>query len=112
MKEETHSPSAASSSPFTSLRRSTRSLTSSKSKVPDLSSSDVLETPSKKPKIKAPQTPISSALTVAITPKSSTKKPMPVLALEKPHPAPLKWEEQYRLIERMRNGLIAPVDDM
>jgi endonuclease-3 len=45
------------------------------------------------------------------TPKSSAKK-LPQLALEKPHKAPEKWEEQYRLIERMRKGIIAPVDDM
>jgi len=45
------------------------------------------------------------------TPKSSAKK-LPQLALEKPHKAPDKWEEQYRLIERMRKGIIAPVDNM
>jgi len=45
------------------------------------------------------------------TPKSSSKK-LPQLALEKPHKAPEKWEEQYRLIERMRKGIIAPVDNM
>jgi len=45
------------------------------------------------------------------TPKSSAKK-LPQLALDKPHKAPDKWEEQYRLIERMRKGIIAPVDNM
>lgn len=45
------------------------------------------------------------------TPKSS-KKPFPQLALDKPHAAPARWEEQYRLIERMRKGIVAPVDDM
>jgi endonuclease-3 len=37
---------------------------------------------------------------------------MPLPKLEKPHPAPARWEEQYRLIERMRKGIVAPVDDM
>ena len=37
---------------------------------------------------------------------------MPQLALEKPHPEPPKWREQYGLIERMRKGIVAPVDDM
>jgi endonuclease-3 len=45
------------------------------------------------------------------TPKSSAKK-LPQLALENPHKAPEKWEEQYRLIEKMRRGIVAPVDDM
>ncbi|WWD16910.1 hypothetical protein CI109_101342 [Kwoniella shandongensis] len=46
------------------------------------------------------------------TPRSASKKPLPQVALAKPHPAPAKWEEQYRLIERMRKGIVAPVDDM
>lgn len=48
------------------------------------------------------------------TPKSkrAKSKPMPVLALDKPHPEPPRWKEQYRLIERMRKGIVAPVDDM
>ncbi|EIW66237.1 hypothetical protein TREMEDRAFT_23302, partial [Tremella mesenterica DSM 1558] len=33
-------------------------------------------------------------------------------ALEKPHPAPPKWKEQYDLIKRMREGIVAPVDEM
>ncbi|WVO17159.1 hypothetical protein L204_104851 [Cryptococcus depauperatus] len=45
------------------------------------------------------------------TPKSA-KKPIPLSALSKPHPAPANWEEQYRLIEQMRRGIVAPVDDM
>ena len=45
------------------------------------------------------------------TPKSSAKK-LPQLALEKPHKAPDRWEEQYRLIARMREGIVAPVDNM
>jgi hypothetical protein len=39
-------------------------------------------------------------------------KVLPQVKLDKPHPAPLKWREQYALIERMRKGIIAPVDDM
>jgi endonuclease-3 len=54
---------------------------------------------------------IKPSVTTPKTPKSS-KKPFPQVALEKPHPAPARWEEQYRLIERMRKGIIAPVDDM
>jgi hypothetical protein len=34
------------------------------------------------------------------------------MSLAKPHPAPARWEEQYRLIEQMRMGIVAPVDDM
>jgi endonuclease-3 len=45
-------------------------------------------------------------------PKTTPKKALPLLALEKPHPEPAKWREQYRLIEHMRKGIIAPVDDM
>lgn len=46
------------------------------------------------------------------TPKTTPKKALPLLALEKPHPEPAKWREQYRLIEHMRKGIIAPVDDV
>lgn len=45
------------------------------------------------------------------TPRSSSKK-LPQLALDKPHKEPERWREQYRLIERMRRGIVAPVDDM
>lgn len=49
----------------------------------------------------------------AATPQSGKKaKPFPQLALDKPHPEPPRWREQYRLIERMRKGIVAPVDDM
>ncbi|WWC87459.1 uncharacterized protein L201_002348 [Kwoniella dendrophila CBS 6074] len=44
--------------------------------------------------------------------KTPRKKPLPQLFLDKPHPAPPKWEEQYKLIEHMRKGIIAPVDNM
>lgn len=62
-----------------------------------------------KPDIKTPVK--SENRQTMATPKSSAKK-LPQLALEKPHKAPDKWEEQYRLIERMRKGIIAPVDNM
>jgi endonuclease-3 len=60
-----------------------------------------------------PLTPLRSVqdTTKKSTPKSS-KKPVIQLALDKPHPAPPKWEEQYRLIKKMREGIIAPVDNM
>ncbi|KAL7421469.1 alpha,alpha-trehalase nth1 [Cryptotrichosporon argae] len=45
------------------------------------------------------------------TPRSA-KKSQVTAARTKAHPAPAKWEEQYRLIERMRAGIVAPVDDM
>ncbi|OCF34089.1 endonuclease III [Kwoniella heveanensis BCC8398] len=61
--------------------------------------------------IAGPSTPSGSAASPR-TPKSASKKPFPQLALDKPHPAPARWEEQYRLIERMRKGIIAPVDNM
>lgn len=44
--------------------------------------------------------------------KSPAKKPLPQVALAKPHSAPAKWEEQYHLIEKMRRGFVAPVDEM
>lgn len=62
-----------------------------------------------KPDIKTPVK--SEDRPTMATPKSSAKK-LPQLALEKPHKAPDKWGEQYRLIERMRKGIIAPVDNM
>jgi hypothetical protein len=57
------------------------------------------------------KTPLKLERPILATPKSSTKK-LPQLALEKPHKAPDRWEEQYQLIERMRKGIIAPVDNM
>jgi endonuclease-3 len=108
-----------------SLRRSTRSTPlgkngdSSKTTL-DVSSyayAPVTPSPRKRAKIEhidvKPElkTPVKSERPILATPKSSTKK-LPQLALEKPHKAPDRWEEQYRLIERMRKGIIAPVDDM
>ena len=90
-----------------SLRRSTRSSTTL-----DLSSDAYIpSTPRKKPKSSPPPEPITPPPRPPITPQSSSKK-LPQLALDRPHPAPSRWQEQYRLIERMRAGIIAPVDDM
>ncbi|ORY26058.1 DNA glycosylase [Naematelia encephala] len=123
LKAEHVSPSP-SSSPFTSLRRSTRSTTSQTTAtstappqnfVPavDLSSyAHIPATPSPRKKIKLEHPDTPSTPKKASTPKSVTKKPLPQVALAKPHPAPPKWEEQYRLIDRMRKGIVAPVDNM
>lgn len=47
------------------------------------------------------------------TPKSKSGTPkMPMAKREKAHPEPAKWYEQYKLIERMRGGIKAPVDTM
>ncbi|KAK4688175.1 endonuclease III, partial [Tremellales sp. Uapishka_1] len=97
-----------------SLRRKTRS--SDGAAKLDLSAytyNPTTPSPRKKPKLE-PSTPVASAsdLDTKPKPKSASKKPVIQLALEKPHPAPPKWEAQYNLIKRMREGLIAPVDDM
>ena len=127
------------STTFTTLRRITRSVTTTTNDSPadplDLSSYAYASTPPRKraraskgaststevkiessvssvePKVDGPMTP-ELVERPSLTPRSSSKKPMPKLALDKPHPAPAKWEEQYRLIDRMRKGIIAPVDDM
>lgn len=78
---------------------------------------DVPVTPRKRAKIEpvdledAVQTPSSTRPNMPPTPRSSSKK-MPQLALDKPHKEPDRWREQYRLIEHMRKGIVAPVDDM
>ncbi|RSH94217.1 DNA N-glycosylase and apurinic/apyrimidinic (AP) lyase [Saitozyma podzolica] len=129
-------PSPSSASTYTSLRRATRSVVSSSSSRPvDLGSYAYKPTtPSPRKRVKrespaaadreddplvkleeVPLTPISQLAEAGpsrpLTPRSN-KKPMPQMALAKPHPAPARWEEQYRLIERMRRGIVAPVDDM
>ena len=154
IKVEMISPSSLGSqaalATFTSLRRSTRSLTSSSTRpfnpldlssyassstpntksglttgasVPSTPGSskrrvkDELRTPSStkraRTKVKAepPSTP-PPAGDEPVAPESSSQKALPLLALGKPHPEPPKWREQYRLIERMRKGIVAPVDDM
>lgn len=120
---------------YTSLRRTTRSYRSSlvdaepnvKAEPPaspirslDLSSyayTPPVSTPPRK-RVKREQDPLATPGTEgeskpATTPSSAKKsKPFPQLALDKPHPEPARWREQYRLIERMRRGIVAPVDDM
>ena len=115
VKLEQMSPLSTSSTP---IRRSTRSMTTLKSSSNLISDEIKLEvppspSPGKKAKIEHPSTPFSASNPDRpSTPRSSSKKAMPILALDKPHPAPARWEEQYRLIEKMRKGIIAPVDDM
>lgn len=136
VKAEPETSEPGSSDTFTSLRRMTRSSTSTASIVVDLASYAYQPaTPSPRKRVKrepiTPQTatetesdplvkledvdaidPLTpSRDTKPSTPRSS-KKAMPQLALEKPHPEPAKWREQYRLLERMRKGIIAPVDTM
>lgn len=108
------------------LRRSARSTPVAKNAIASSSTLDVSSysyapvtpSPRKRAKIEYVDvkpdllTPIKSESKPSIgTPKSSSKK-LPQLALEKPHKAPERWEEQYRLIERMRKGIVAPVDNM
>lgn len=47
-------------------------------------------------------------------PNASTKKKSKAIkqTLATPHPTPDRWQEQYDLIKRMRNGIVAPVDTM
>ena len=112
--------------PTPTLRRSARSTPNAKNgessaaglDVSSYSYTPVTPSPRKRAKIELVdvkpdiRTPIKSEKKPSIgTPKSSSKK-LPQLALEKPHKAPDRWEEQYRLIARMREGIYAPVDTM
>lgn len=118
-------------SSFTSLRRSTRSTTVSTSTdlqtPPQSTSPNAVAGPSRSKDLASfayndPATPPRKRVKVELdggnttpgTPKTprSAKKPMPILALDKPHPEPARWKEQYALIEHMRKGIIAPVDTM
>lgn len=136
VKAELGASEAGSSDTFTSLRRTTRSSTSTASTAVDLASYAFQpSTPSPRKRVKRePITPQAATDTDAdvlvkleeagvvesLTPSRDTKPPtpksskkaMPQLALEKPHPEPAKWRKQYRLLERMRKGIIAPVDTM
>ncbi|ORX36218.1 DNA glycosylase [Kockovaella imperatae] len=106
---------SSSSSPKRVKKESPMTPTSAKTASTSTADASSPSTPrsSKRARVKLePMTPETSGIERPPTPKSSSKKPMPLLALDKPHPAPPKWEEQYRLIERMRKGIIAPVDDM
>ncbi|KAL8284304.1 hypothetical protein RQP46_005053 [Phenoliferia psychrophenolica] len=50
---------------------------------------------------------------VKSSPAKSPRKPTPFkLALEKPHPAPKRWQEAYEVIRKQREGIVAPVDTM
>jgi endonuclease-3 len=112
--------------PTPTLRRSARSTPNGKNgessattlDVSSYSYAPVTPSPRKRAKLEHVDvkpdigTPIKSEKKPSIgTPKSSAKK-LPQLALEKPHKAPDRWEEQYRLIARMREGIVAPVDTM
>jgi len=112
--------------PTPTLRRSARSTPNAKNGESSTATLDVSSysytpvTPSPRKRAKTElvdvkpdiKTPIKSEKKPSIgTPKSSAKK-LPQLALEKPHKAPDRWEEQYRLIARMREGINAPVDTM
>jgi endonuclease-3 len=106
------------------FRRSTRnraSLNPSPTAGPSTvkrSSSPPLSTPRKR--VKKEDEPLTPLSEIKDSPRASGSgsakkvkiKPLPLVALEKPHPAPARWKEQYRLIERMRKGIVAPVDDM
>lgn len=124
-----------SSTSFTTLRRSTRSSTGAGTITPSSSTTNLdltryaynPVTPSRKRVKVEPREDVDNKLLVQTpmtkikddpdasarppTPRSSSKK-MPQLALDKPHKEPDRWREQYRLIEHMRKGIIAPVDNM
>ncbi|KAK6907011.1 hypothetical protein I203_101000 [Kwoniella mangroviensis CBS 8507] len=135
-------PASNSTSPhFTSLRRTTRSTTtssgeSSKRSILDIGKYQYVPStpPRKRAKVEIKVEDVEDTI-IASTPKSndrsivkvetvdtkpsispktpkSTKKPLPQLSLTKPHPPPPLWEEQYRLIEEMRKNIVAPVDTM
>lgn len=131
-KPEPHSPLSAPSESYISMRRSTRSTTTTTSidlQTPSTTSPNAVAGPSRTRDLSSyayndPSTPPRKRVKVELeenvtpvtgatlkTPRSG-KKPMPQLALEKAHPEPARWREQYQLIERMRKGIIAPVDTM
>lgn len=62
------------------------------------------------PHLRLQSIPIKVETAPSTTPKS--KKPVVKLKLEKPHPAPERWEKQWDLILRMRAKIIAPVDTL
>ncbi|WVR04183.1 hypothetical protein IAU60_001183 [Kwoniella sp. DSM 27419] len=127
VKPEPRSPDQPSSSSYTSLRRTTRALasasgseaapsTDTKKDLARYALEPSTPSPRKKPRLATPLVKIEpniddGSIASPKTPRSS-KKPLPLLALDKPHPAPPRWEEQYRLIEHMRKGIVAPVDNM
>lgn len=106
---------------YTSLRRPTRSSATVEEPAPPVKNSkldiakyeykDRIPSPRKRPRINdvAKEEEVGTKTSPV---KSPAKKPLPQVSLAKPHAAPAKWEEQYRLIERMRRGIVAPVDEM
>ena len=71
--------------------------------------------PRKRIKREDPPTPLVALQDIkppTPTPGSAKKKALPLLKLDKAHPEPKRWKEQYDLISHMRKGIIAPVDDM
>ncbi|OXC68949.1 hypothetical protein AYX13_02560 [Cryptococcus neoformans] len=106
---------------YTSLRRPTRSSATVEEPAPPVKNSkldiakyeykDRIPSPRKRPRINdvAKEEEVGTKTSPV---KSPAKKPLPQVSLAKPHAAPAKWEEQYRLIEKMRRGIVAPVDEM
>ncbi|CAK9783417.1 unnamed protein product [Cutaneotrichosporon oleaginosum] len=109
---------------FTSLRRATRSITrtaepSSSKPALDLSQYSYAQPARKRvkreikeeePLVQVKDEPASPARRKTSTPKKEKAAYLPPRA--KAHPEPVKWREQYALIERMRAGIDAPVDTM
>lgn len=125
-------PDSSSTGEYTTLRRSTRSSTGAITPTSSTSLNlsryayNPVTPPRKRVKVEPREDELDTKLLVQTpmrkikdepeddrlpTPRSSSKK-MPQLALDKPHKEPDRWREQYRLIEHMRKGIIAPVDDM
>ncbi|KAL0247092.1 hypothetical protein I308_104127 [Cryptococcus tetragattii IND107] len=117
VKEELPSPKLT----YTSLRRSTRSSVTAEGPASPVRNSKLNiakyeykgPTPSSRKRQKIDDIVKKEKVETKTSPiKSPAKKPLPQVALAKPHSAPAKWEEQYQLIEKMRRGFVAPVDEM
>lgn len=117
VKEEPPSPKLT----YTSLRRSTRSSATVEGPVSPVRNSKLNiakyeykeATPSSRKRQRIDDIVKEEEVETKTSPiKSPAKKPLPQVALAKPHSAPAKWEEQYHLIEKMRRGFVAPVDEM
>lgn len=117
VKEELPSPKLT----YTSLRRSTRSSVTAEGSASPVRNSKLNiakyeykdPTPSSRKRQKIDDIVKEEEVETKTSPiKSPAKKPLPQVALAKPHSAPAKWEEQYQLIEKMRRGFVAPVDEM
>lgn len=68
----------------------------------------------RKKNVKVEETETTSEVAVKPPrPSASPRKAKPVpSALAVPHPAPLRWKEQYDAIKQMRDRITAPVDTM